>query len=199
MAIINLQFTGLYTLVGWMFCNIWCAKGLTLIFKACFLCFDIRKFSLNYIHLDKDGQSPLHRTAQAGWLDATQYLVDKGANIDLQGMFLVSDNMHFFLNSIYLDKDGQYPLHWAAKNGQFNVVQYLVEKRESIYLQSMFLSLNILAWFLDSIWLDEFGQSSPSHTSKNGHLVIVEKLGDKGANIDLQGMVPNKYRLYFHF
>lgn len=58
----------------------------------------------------------LHRSAGAGFLDITAYLLDKGAELDAK------------------DKSGRTSLHWAAISGHTEIVNFLLSKGADILL-----------------------------------------------------------------
>jgi len=75
----------------------------------------------NYINLnfvDRDGQTPLHRSCQLGHLHITQCLIKHGASQSIK------------------NKDGWYPIHLATFFGHFDIVMYLLDennfKKESL-------------------------------------------------------------------
>ena len=75
----------------------------------------------NYINLnfiDKDGQSPLHRSCIIGNLDMVKMLVKFGANYNLA------------------NRDGWYPIHIASYFGFAHIVMYLIETAEEDFAQS---------------------------------------------------------------
>jgi len=61
-----------------------------------------------------DGFYPLHRAASTGSLECLQYLVTKGAQIEVR------------------DKDGSSPLDAAVSEGEFDCARFLIEKGASI-------------------------------------------------------------------
>lgn len=61
-----------------------------------------------------DGIYPLHRAASSGSLESLQYLVTKGAQLDVS------------------DKDGSSPLDAAVCEGEFDCARFLIEKGASI-------------------------------------------------------------------
>lgn len=61
-----------------------------------------------------DGVYPLHRAASSGSLESLQYLVTKGAQLDVR------------------DKDGSSPLDAAVYEGEFDCASFLIEKGASI-------------------------------------------------------------------
>ena len=61
-----------------------------------------------------DGFYPLHRAASAGSLESLQYLVTKGAQLDVR------------------DRDGSSPLDAAVCEGEFDCARFLIEKGANI-------------------------------------------------------------------
>jgi len=61
-----------------------------------------------------DGFYPLHRAASAGSFESLQYLVTKGAQLDVR------------------DKDGSSPLDAAVCEGEFDCARFLIEKGANI-------------------------------------------------------------------
>lgn len=61
-----------------------------------------------------DGFYPLHRAASTGSYECLQYLVTKGAQVEVQ------------------DKDGSSPLDAAVSEGEFDCARYLIEKGANI-------------------------------------------------------------------
>lgn len=61
-----------------------------------------------------DGFYPLHRAASAGSFESLQYLVTKGARLDVR------------------DRDGSSPLDAAVCEGEFDCAQFLIEKGANI-------------------------------------------------------------------
>ena len=72
---------------------------------------DERLHNLNY--LDKDGQTPLHRSCYHGNLEFTKLLVENGANQHIQ------------------NKDGWYPVHLASYHGHSEIAKYLLSQDNS--------------------------------------------------------------------
>ena len=72
--------------------------------------------NLNFI--DKDGQSPLHRSCILGNLDMVKLLVKYGANYNLA------------------NRDGWYPIHLASYFGFAHIVMYLIETAEEDFASS---------------------------------------------------------------
>ncbi|WP_447933209.1 ankyrin repeat domain-containing protein [Wolbachia endosymbiont of Dactylopius coccus] len=106
---------------------------------------------------------PLHYAARAGSLEATQFLVEKGAG--------------FYANK-YKTTGGQAPIHIAAYYGNKNIVKFfVVEKGVDVNWQDGYTS-----------GLHSYGNySTPLHwASKGDHLDVVEYLVSLGANINAQ-------------
>ncbi|KAJ7384575.1 hypothetical protein OS493_021206 [Desmophyllum pertusum] len=61
-----------------------------------------------------DGFYPLHRAASTGSFESLQYLVTKGAQLDVR------------------DKDGSSPLDAAVNEGEFDCARFLIEKGANI-------------------------------------------------------------------
>ena len=59
---------------------------------------------------DKFQMTPLHYAAEFGHIKVTKFLIEKGANIEVE------------------NEDGNTPLHEAVDGGHFEVVKYLIEK-----------------------------------------------------------------------
>jgi ankyrin repeat protein len=77
---------------------------------------------------------PLHRAAQEGHVDAVQYLVEKGANIEATSVRERGCIALRVLASCLTAcaQDGWTPLHWAAVYGHVDAVRYLVDKGANI-------------------------------------------------------------------
>lgn len=96
----------------------------------------------------------------------------------------------FFLSKLYLclDKDGNSPLYWAASNGHFNIVKYLGDKGANLNLQSMVPFPTYWLTLLNSMHLDKDDNGPLCWAASKGHFDIVKYLGNKGADLNLQGM-----------
>lgn len=73
-----------------------------------------------------DGVYPLHRAAYSGSLESLQYLVMKGAQLDVR------------------DKDGSSPLDAAVNEGEFDCASFLIEKGANInHIRDGFIDKNL--------------------------------------------------------
>ena len=128
------------------------------------------------------GSTPLHYACQKGYLDATEILIQMGANIeshDRWGQTPLSRavrNGHEAVVKLLLEKGaeieskddgGQTPLSWAARNGHEAVVKLLLEKGAEIESKD-----------------NRYGQTPLSWAARNGHEVVVKLLLEKGAEIE---------------
>lgn len=82
--------------------------------------------------------SALLLAAEMGHSDIVKYLGDKGANLDLQGMFSSSGYFVYLMICIYSGREGKSALIWAAYKGHFGVIKYLVDKKAKLDLQGIF-------------------------------------------------------------
>jgi len=74
-----------------------------------------------------DGVYPLHRAASTGSYECLQYLVAKGAQLEVR------------------DKDGSSPLDAAVSEGEFDCARYLIEKGASInHIRDGFTDMDLL-------------------------------------------------------
>ena len=90
------------------------------------------------------GDTPLHRALKAGRLEARQFLLNRGADIDVENDYNdtalnfvpVAENGHAQFTRIPLERGamidaryfGRTPLRWAAQNGRTEVVRLLLER-----------------------------------------------------------------------
>lgn len=132
--------------------------------------------------------SALLLAAEMGHSDIVKYLGDKGANLDLQGMFSSSGYFVYLMICIYSGREGKSALIWAAYKGHFGVIKYLVDKKVKLDLQGIFFLPGSLLSFIQSICSDMLDNSALLLAAELGHSDIVKYLGDKEANLDLQGM-----------
>lgn len=77
-----------------------------------------------------------------------KYLVDKGANLDLQGIFLILKHLVSFIYS-YLDHHGNSPALLAASKNHVEIMTYLGEKGAKLNLQGMFLFFEYLIFLIN--------------------------------------------------
>lgn len=118
-----------------------------------------------------------------------KYLGNKGAEIDLQSMFHFSIYFVSLINLSCADKDGNSALIGAASNGHYDIVKYLGDQGAQLDFQSMFyFSLCILQFLINAIFSDKNDYSALIGAALNNHSDIVKYLGDKGADLDFQGM-----------
>lgn len=76
-----------------------------------------------------DGFYPLHRAASAGSFESLQYLVTKGARLDVR------------------DKDGSSPLDAAVCEGEFDCARFLIEKGANInHIRDGFTDKNLVKY-----------------------------------------------------
>ena len=135
-------------------------------------------------------RTPLYRAAAFGHLKLVEYLINKGANIEIK------------------TKEHITPLYIAAQQDQFDVVQFLLSKNANIeatqkdgatplYIASLNGHLNIVQLLVHNganIEATENQGATPLHAaSQKDHLQVVEFLVSQGANInsrDIFGYTP---------
>ena len=135
----------------------------------------------------------LHVAAQFGHFKIVQYLIEKGANIEVQNEFHYS------------------PLHFACLKGSLSIVQYLIEKGANIEakgedqrtpLHSACCSghLPVIQYLIEkgaNIEAKDYMQWTPLHTASISEKTdVVRYLVSKGANInttDRDGKTPLDY------
>jgi ankyrin repeat protein len=129
----------------------------------------------------ESGPKALHLAAKGGSMEAVQYLIGKGADIEakdqegitplhaaaLQGHLEIVK--YFIENKADIgaqDQEGQTPLHFAASEGHLEVVKCLIENKADIgaKTQQRVISLHVAA--------------------RNGHLEIVKYLIENKADIE---------------
>ncbi|MCJ7454499.1 MAG: ankyrin repeat domain-containing protein, partial [Wolbachia endosymbiont of Homalodisca vitripennis] len=181
---------------------------------------DNKYFELD--ELDRMGNTSLHYAVIHCHLCIVEYLVEKGADVNLQDKKGLS-SLHFAVQSGHLDivkyliekeadvnlQDEYYmsSLHYAAKNGHLDIVKCLVEKGASDkdYMRSLYIAaqsghLDIIKYLIEkvvSVSLQDENYINPLHiAAQNGHLNVTEYLVERGADVDLQdedGMSPLHY------
>ena len=112
-------------------------------------------FSFFYFFFNvKDGFTPLYIAAQNGHEQIVQFLLEKGANVDLADqviLLIVSFSFHFLIFLFFFKnvKTGVTPLYIAAQNGHEQIVQFLLEKgKPNVDLATEVLLLIVFFLFL---------------------------------------------------
>eukprot|EP01114_Cavostelium_apophysatum_P015729 TRINITY_DN4351_c0_g1_i2.p1 TRINITY_DN4351_c0_g1~~TRINITY_DN4351_c0_g1_i2.p1 ORF type:complete len:388 (+),score=69.45 TRINITY_DN4351_c0_g1_i2:1-1164(+) len=101
------------------------------------------------------GASFLHFASFNGHAEATDALISKGANVNIEA------------------SNGSRPLHWAAQEGQLNCVIRLVEHGADIHATTN-------TWFTDSVYGKSSGQTALHWAAEQGHVDCVMFLLERG-------------------
>lgn len=142
---------------------------------------------------DHNGQTPLHYAIQSGNTEVAKYLIDNGANLNIQ------DNYYQKTNTQYVYYKS--PLHYAVESGDTEIAKYLVDHGanpniqdaySSTPLQSAIYSGNteVVEYLLDH----NADPNSKGHYStspllaavKLGHTEIVKNLVEHGADLNVK-------------
>ncbi len=140
---------------------------------------------INADYIDQNGL--LHRAVWEGKLEVVEFLICKGASVNAEyancgkPIHIATAAGHrnivgFLLNRISVnegDKSGYTPLHYAAYNGQLEMVQFLIASEANIHAQAQ-----------DGV--------TPLHFAAfYGHLDTAKFLVEKGANINVEDNYKN--------
>ena len=101
---------------------------------------------------DDDGWTPLHFSARNGNYELFQYFLDRGSDIFLETedgsncLQIAADEGHLDFCKILLEKsifdvnmtddDGWTPLHFSARNGNYELFQYFLDRGSDIFLET---------------------------------------------------------------
>ena len=146
--------------------------------------------------VNKDGQTPLHISAQRGLLDITKYLLKYGADVKAK------------------DVKGQTPLHMALFGGQSATAKLLIKKGADLAVedQSGNTALHFSAHFFKSDEIFDFyhragvkvninqqnnlGRTALHVAAKNNNKVLVHALLNRQADVNLRDIRNNTALMY---
>ena len=110
----------------------------------------LENHSFNVNMADDDGWTPLHFSARNGDYDLFQYFLDKGSNIFLKTkdesncLQIAADEGHLDFCKILLEKsifdvnmtdvDGWTPLHFSARDGEYELFQFFLDNGSDLSL-----------------------------------------------------------------
>ncbi|WP_375316768.1 ankyrin repeat domain-containing protein [Wolbachia endosymbiont (group A) of Opomyza germinationis] len=142
---------------------------------------DKKVFDLNSVN--EGGMASLHLAAFNGYSDVVEYLIKKGAKVNLKDrngytpLHWAASNDHLKIVEYLIkkgakvnlkDRNGYTPLHWAASNDNLKIVEYLIKKGAKVNLK------------------DRNGYTPLHWAAFNGYSDVVEYLIKKGAKVNLK-------------
>lgn len=182
--------------------------------------------------LDKEKNNPLHCAIENGHLETVKYLIETDKQKDKKedqddsscSVYLFNNYRHPLEvrteNNYNKNKNGQTILHTAAKHGNLEMMQYLVNNRptprqgyivnwrDDNYKTPFFVAAENGNKEIMEYWFDKFNKDKNTkvqinempdkyHTilsdaSKNGHLHVVKFLVDHGADVNRQAYMGSK-------
>ncbi len=130
-----------------------------------------------------DGRTALHRASCNGHIETVKYLVQSGAELDMQ------------------DKFGKTALHWASSYGHIETVKFVVQSGAQLDIQDKFgrtaLHKAIYNGYIETVKFlvqsgakldiqDKDGWTALNNASLNGHIETVKFLVQSGAQLNIQ-------------
>ncbi|MBD0391224.1 ankyrin repeat domain-containing protein [Wolbachia endosymbiont of Pentalonia nigronervosa] len=173
-------------------------------------------FNINHLFSQIKDLSLLHLAAVSGYEKAVDYLINKGANVNLQNKYGISplysaihhgheqvaDHLIKKGANVNLqDKNGFSLLHFAAEYGHEKVVDYLIKKGATVNLQDKHGTFplhlaaeygyeNIVNHLIkkgDTVNLqDKYGVSPLHLAAEYGHVNVAKLLLENDANVNMQ-------------
>ena len=172
-------------------------------------------YSVDLQIIDDNGWSVLHSAAKDGNLELFQYLIDKGSDVyrrkrdGMNCLHIAAVNGRFRLCKVLLetykpnlqvsDDDGWSVLHFAAKAGNIELFQYLIDKGSDVYRQKgdgmnclhiaavnghlRLCKMLLETYKLDLQMTDDNGRSVLHSVSEDGNLELFQYLIEKGSDV----------------
>lgn len=145
----------------------------------------------------------MHIAVDSGKTDIVQFLIEKGANMDLQTevkSYYIQNKLSFLFDRYIVwnkttKQTGATPLIFASFKHNTTIVRSLVEKGAKIDIQdTVTTSLPCVKIYLqllmdDMNHLQQSGLTAMIFASENGYMDIMQYLVDNGGNMDLQNKV----------